>query len=153
MRSFRGKPGTEASALIRNKLMDSGGRATVYSYRGKPYEIFLSEDGTGFRCNALKPLYFYEFRVFDVVVDLLKREGGQAAKGQARGCEVGSARCDAHTVAGAVALHYFGKTAGETVLDPQSVLNAVLAWADIAENDRGSIRLTERYKKLIQYHK
>lgn len=57
-----------------------------------------------------------------------------------------------HTVAGAIALNYFNKVKGETVLDPQSVLDAILVWADIAENGRGSIRLTKNYRKLVNYH-
>lgn len=135
-----------------NKLIEAGGKAIVYSYKNIPYEIHLSESGTGFNCDALSPIYFYEFRVFDIIVDLLKSEGGEASKGQPRTYKVGSEKCNEHTVAGAIALNYFNKVKGETVLDPQSVLDAILAWADIAENGRGSIRLTENYRKLVNYH-
>ena len=152
MGSFHATSGTDTSTLIRNKLIEAGGKAIVYSYKNIPYEIHLSESGTGFNCDALSPIYFYEFRVFDIIVDLLKSEGGEASKGQPRKYKVGSEKCNEHTVAGAIALNYFNKVKGETVLDPQSVLDAILVWADIAENGRGSIRLTENYRKLVNYH-
>ena len=152
MGSFHATSGTDASTLIRNKLIEAGGKTIVYSYKNIPYEIHLSESGTGFNCDALSPIYFYEFRVFDIMVDLLKSEGGEAPKGQPRKYKVGSENCNEHTVAGAIALKYFNKVKGETVLDPQSVLDAILVWADIAENGRGSIRLTENYRKLVNYH-
>ena len=151
MSRFHVTSGTDASTLIRNKLIEAGGKATVYSYKNIPYDIYLSENGTGFNCNALRPICFYEFRVFDIIVDLLKREGGEASKGQPRKYKVGSEKCSEHTVAGAIALKYFEKANGETVLDPQSVLDAILVWADIVENGRGSIKLTENYRKLVNY--
>lgn len=152
MSSFHTTSGTNASTLVRNKLIEAGGKAIVYSYKDIPYEIYLSESGTGFNCDALSPIYFYEFRVFDIIVDLLKREGGDAPKGQPRKYKVGSEKCNEHTVAGTIALNYFNKVEGETVLDPQSVLDAILVWADIVENGRGRIRLTDNYKKLVNYH-
>lgn len=152
MSTFQTTPGTSASTLVRNKLIESGGKATVYSYKGIPYDIYLSEDGTGLRCEALKPIYAYEFTVFDVIVELLNQEGGEAIKGQARNYKVGSEKCNEHTIAGAIALRYFGKAYGETVLDPQFVLDAVLEWADIAKNSRGSMRLTDHYRKLVVKH-
>ena len=48
-------------------------------------------------------LYTSEFRVFDIIVDLLKSEGGEASKGQPRNYKVGSEKCNEHTVAGAIA--------------------------------------------------
>ena len=150
MSRFEVAHGTNASSIIRNKLIESNGKATAYSYSGIPYDIYLSGDGKSFTCEA-RPIPF-EFKVFDDIVEMLKKEGGKAAKGMARGYEVGSDKLNEHTVAGIIAIAYFGKCAGETALDPQAVLNAILAWADIASNERGYIKLTENYKRLVNYH-
>ena len=60
MGSFHATSGADASTLIRNKLIEAGGKAIVYSYKNIPYEIHLSESGTG--VNYVRhsiPIYFY----------------------------------------------------------------------------------------------
>lgn len=140
---------TDASTIIRNKLIACGGKATIYSYSGKTYEIRLSRDGESIACDAL-PNVPYKLKVFDDIVNMLRREGGRAPKGQTRGVRVGSAQCNEHTVAGTIAIEYWGKSTGETTLDPQAVLNAVLAWADIVENGRGYLALTASYRLMLK---
>ena len=75
---------TMSSDIVRNKLYENGGRATVYSVTGKPYIIRAAKDGCSFLCSDLpmKPPLTYD--VFDVIVDLLLREGGSARKGMGR---------------------------------------------------------------------
>lgn len=151
MSTFQRTPSTGASAIIRNKLISSKGKATIYTYNGTPYDIHLTEDGAGFTCEAIPP---YELKVFDYIVDLLIREGGKAKKDCAHGKQdkVGSERCNEHTVTGVIALDYYGKSIGNSVFDPVFILAGVLEWADIAKNGRGYLELTSNYRELVNFY-
>ena len=96
------------SEIIREKILQNGGRAIVHSLTGKPYEIRHGSDGKSFLCDQLpiKPPYTYD--VFDVIVDLLERQGGKADKGAGRNAKLGQPRCEETTVVGAIAKYYAG---------------------------------------------
>lgn len=140
----------KASDIIRNKLYENGGRATVYSITGKPYIIRAANDGNSFLCNELpmKPAYTYE--VFDVIVDLLVQQGGSARKGLGRNSPLGEGGCTEDTVVGAIGKNYFKASSGKYVFDPVFVLAAVLDWAGIAHNERGYLSLTADYLAKMQ---
>lgn len=131
---------TKASDIIKKKLKEHGGHATVYTARGLPCEIEADPDGCSFSSDKLpiKPSYSYD--VFDVIVDLLISQGGRAKKGNGRNYKLGEPGCEENTVVGAVA-KYRGSQLGNSVFDPVFVLAAVLEWADIATNGRGEIIL------------
>lgn len=90
---------------------------------------------SGYRCVWIKPNY--EYRVFDVIVELLLANGGRARKGNGRNYKLGEPECDETTVVGTIAKKYAGKKNGESVFDPVFVFAAVLEWAGIAHNERG----------------
>lgn len=69
-----------ASDIIKNKLIDCGGIATVRSVSGNSYVIQANADGNSFTCDELPITPPYEYRVFDVIVSLLFRNGGKARK-------------------------------------------------------------------------
>lgn len=151
MAQYETESSTKASAIIRDKLIASQGKATVYSYDGTEHDIYITRDGNAFTCQAL-PNVAYEFKIFDYIVDLLLREGGKARKGQARGKndKVGSEKCNEHTVTGVIALDYYKKNIGDSVFDPVFVLAGILEWADIAKNGWGYLELTSSYKALVR---
>lgn len=136
------------SEIIREKILRNGGRVIVHSITGKPYEIRHCSDGKSFLCDQLpiKPPYTYD--VFDVIVDLLVRQGGRADKGAGRNAKLGQHRCEETTVVGAIAKYYAGKREGESVYDPVFVMASVLEWADIAHNERGYLELTATYRMI-----
>ena len=136
------------SEIIREKILQNGGRAIVHSLTGKPYEIRHCLDGKSFLCDQLpiKPPYTYD--VFDVIVDLLERQGGKADKGAGRNAKLGQPRCEETTVVGAIAKYYAGKCEGESVFDPVFAMAAILEWADIAHNERGYLELTANYRMI-----
>ena len=134
----------KASDLIKRKLAECGGRVTVSSVTGKHYVITAGSDGQHFFCDDLPPVFTYD--VFDVVVDLLKKQpAGKAKKGNARFHKLGDPGCTENTVAGAILKKYFGKSYGESGLDPVFILAAVLEWAGIAINGRGYLQLTASF--------
>lgn len=136
----------KASEIIKAKLLDCGGHITVYTLRGLPCEVWADSDGKSFISNKLpiKPPYTYD--VFDIIVELLRRQGGSARKGNGRNNRLGEPECDGTTVVGAVAKYYNGKRDGESVFDPVFVFSAILEWAGIASNERGELVLNAEYR-------
>lgn len=137
-----------ASEIIKAKLMDNGGRVTVYTARGLPCEVWMNADGRSFTSDKLPIKPPYEYRVFDVIVDLLVSQGGRARKGNGRNYKLGENNCDKTTVVGAVALDR-GYTIGNSVFDPVFVFAAILEWVGIAHNERGELVLTRQYRSLL----
>lgn len=137
-----------ASEIIKAKLMDNGGHVTVYTARGLPCKVWMNADGRSFTSDKLPIKPPYEYRVFDVIVDLLVSQGGRARKGNGRNYKLGENNCDKTTVVGAVAL-YRGYTIGNSVFDPVFVFAAILEWAGIAHNERGELVLTCQYRSLL----
>lgn len=131
---------TNASEIIKAKLIDNGGHATVSTARGIPCEIYAAADGKSFTSDKLPIKPNYEYAVFDVIVDLLKRQNGHARKGNGRNYKLGDPGCEENTVVGAVALSR-GYKPGESVYDPVFVFAAILEWAGIAKNGRGELIL------------
>ena len=134
----------KASEIIKAKLKENGGHATVYTARGLPCEIYAEADGKTFTSDKLPIKPAYEYAVFDVIVDLLREQGGRARKGNGRNFKLGDPGCEETTVVGAIA-KYRGRKAGESVFDPVFVMAAVLEWAGIAQNGRGELILSDRY--------
>ena len=137
-----------ASEIIKAKLMDNGGHVTVYTARGLPCEVWMNADGTSFTSDKLPIKPAYNYRVFDVIVDLLISQGGRARKGNGRNYKLGERNCDKTTVVGAVAIDR-GNSTGDSVFDPVFVFAAILEWAGIAHNERGELILTHQYRSLL----
>lgn len=133
------------SEIIKTKLLQNGGRAVVYTARKLPCEIRILEDGSSMWCDKLPIHPPYQFSVFDTVVELLLIRGGSARKGNGRNCKLGDPDCDETTVVGYIGKHYSQKAHGDSVYDPVFVLAAVLEWAGIAQNGRGTLTLTPEY--------
>lgn len=135
--------GEKASDIVRERLLASGGTAVIPLQRGEPCTIMLVDKERAITSDKLNG-FRYGLSVFDVIVELLQHSPqGKARKGNAHGHEdkVGHGHCTEDTVIGAIAIHYFGKKAGESCFDPVFVLAAVLEWAGIAENGRGFVQL------------
>lgn len=140
----------EASDIIRNKLYENGGQATVRSITGNEYIIRASNDERSFVCKELPIQPPYEYTVFNVIVNLLLENGGKARKGNGRNYRLGEGDCTEDTVVGAIAKNYAGKHTGDSIYDPVFVLSAVLEWANIVHNRRGYLELTPEYRALRQ---
>ena len=140
---------TDASEIIKAKLLACGGRVIVHTARGLPCEIWADADGKSFVSNKLPIKPNYEYRVFDVIVELLLANGGRARKGNGRNYKLGEPEWDETTVVGAIAKKYAGKKDGESVFDPVFVFAAVLEWAGIAHNERGELVLTQWFRSML----
>ena len=132
----------KASDIIKNKLYDNRGTSTVALKNGGYCRISIAENGNCFVSDKLSTNKI-DFCIFDIIVDFLKEQGGQASKGMGRGKDdkVGYGKCGEKTIMYQIATKYYGKTVGESTFDPVFVLAAMLEWAGIAENGRGYIKL------------
>ena len=129
----------DASEIIKNKLYDNKGSAIIYLQKGDACRIYITQDGE-FSSDKLsnQPM---SFKVFDVIVDFLKENGGEAPKGLGRSDRVGYGKCGEETIMYQIATKYYGKKKGESTFDPVFVLAAMLEWAGIAKNGRGYLSL------------
>lgn len=133
------KNSKKASDIVKQKLKEGGGRATVTSYSGNEYEVWAEMDGESFGCDALPICYKYD--IFDIVVDFLKENGGRAKKGTGR-APLGSEKCGVNTVAGVILRDYWGVSLGGSGLDPSFAVIAILNWAGLIRSERGYVELT-----------
>ncbi len=139
----------KASEIIKFKLKENGGTANVTSLTGKIYEIRVIADGKIY-CDELLSSPRYDYDVFDAIVECIKAQpNATARKGDGRGAKYGDENCNDTTIVGSIA-KYMNKKTGDSVDDPVSVLSAILAWAEIVENKKGYLELTEDYKTKIE---
>lgn len=131
----------KSSDIIRDKLIQEGGFAIISLLNGDDcvvsmasYDSFISD-----RLGNQE----MDFKIFDIIVDFLKSEGGIAKKGGSRskGSVVGFGQCTLDTIIYQIAKYYYKKSVGESTFDPVFVLAAIMDWAGIASNERGLVRL------------
>ncbi len=93
------------------------------------------------------PSFTLSLNVFDIVVDFIWEQGGEARKGGGRSpdSKVGYGQCTKDTVMYCVATKYFGRSIGESNFDPIFIIAAVLDWADIAYNKVGYMTLKDGF--------
>lgn len=142
---------TKASDIIKAKLMENGGKVTVYTLQGLPCDIKAAPDGCSFTSDKLPIVPPYKYDVFDVIVKTLIAQGGKAPKGNGRNFKLGDPECDETTVVGSIGYNYFEAETGKSVYDPVFVLAAILDWAGIANNERGYLELTADYRARIGF--
>ena len=137
-----------ASEIIKAKLKEHNGHATVYTARGLPCEIFAEPDGKTFTSDKLPVNPAYEYTVFDVIVDLLLKQGGRARKGNGRNYKLGEAGCEENTVVAAIAKSR-GRKVGDSIYDPVFVMAAILEGAGLGGNGGGEVVLASEYWSSI----
>lgn len=73
--------GEKASDIVREKLLANGGTTVIPLQKGDFCTITSTDNGRAFTSDKLNRHSFkYEFSVFDVVVDLLKKSPQRKAK-------------------------------------------------------------------------
>ena len=137
---------SKPSEIIKQKLKENGGLATVLGQTGRAYQIRATADGNGFSCD-LMTAPSYKLVIFDELVKYMQAHGGRIAKGNGRFYKFGEPQCDENTVVGIIAINYQRPKVGDSVLDPVHFFAAILDWGDIAYNKRGYLELKESYKK------
>jgi len=137
---FADMKSTKASDIVREKLIEVGGTATVKMLNGEAFSITITTDCRAFETKKI-PGHNYGFEVFDEIFDLLHENGGKVDKGNGRNYKLGEGKCGSNTAVGAIGYKYWKRATGESVYDPVFVLAAVLEWAEICHNKRGFLEL------------
>ncbi len=132
---------TLASDIVKKALYSNGGKLTVESLQKKTYEIIAQDDGERFYCSQLP--FQPEYTIFNLMVECIDKNGGSARKGNSRNYKMGDPVCDDSTLVGYLGKHYFGKTDGESTLDPIFILASILNHVGVAENCLGYVKLKE----------
>lgn len=136
-----------ASNLIRNKLKENNGHATVRSIKGKQYSIWFINNNQ-FGCDISASL---NFSIFDVVTEHIISQGGRSKKGIGR-ANLGDPKCEENTVAGAILKNYYHKKPGETAFSPDFIVVAILEWAGIIKSGWGYVELTQKTKEDLDLY-
>lgn len=134
------KNSAKASDIVKAKLVGCGGRTVVYTLQGNPYSVWVESEDS-FACDKI---ISYTYDIFDVIVEHLLSQGGRARKGNGRG-HLGGSGCEDDTIAAAILKNYWHSDTG---FDPGFVMIAILEWAGIVHNRRGTVELTAEYRVL-----
>lgn len=132
------------SDIIRNLFIKQKGKIHISTLTGIEYDAFLSKEGEAFETEALPFSADFEFRIFDVVYDLLKRENGKVKKGNGHNYKLGENGCTDKTVCGIIGYEYFHKKTGDSVFDPVFIICAIMDYAGICRNTRGYLLLSNK---------
>ena len=141
------KNSNKASEIVKAFFAKECGIAKIETKTGKVFTVDADQNTIG-SYDGLRDTR-YEYRVFDMIVELLVSKGGEAKKGNGRNFRVGEKGCELDTVAGMIGNKYHNKAVGEYTFDPVFLLVAIMDRVGIIYNMRGYIRLTDEYKKLI----
>jgi hypothetical protein len=131
----------KASEIIKEKLLNCGGEATIRQLNGNLATIYFVTPQT-FWSNRLNKQIAdgYDFRMFDILESESYRFPNRIMpKGNARNFKLGDFNCDMDTAIGILGYKYYNKNDGESLFEPMHVIAAVLDWAGVAKNERGYI--------------
>lgn len=126
---------------IKKKLNASGGVATLTLPKGKTFQIYYEEFGSGICATNLPSSRVLPWSAFWDAIELLERSGGKAPKGNAMQGKLGSAALPLDSVEGYVALHTFRMKKGDSCPRMISSLSAILEWAGLCKNGYGYLEL------------
>ena len=133
---------------IKDKLNNAGGKATITLYSGEGCDIWFDEEGKGLVSPKIPPANQLVWEAFEAAVEVVTKNGGKAAKGQARsGAKLGSDDLPLYSVEGYIAFKVHGVNEGETAFGPGFVICAVLDWAEICKNERGYLTISQSFMK------
>jgi len=138
---------TKASDIVKSFFAKENGIAKIETQTGKVFTVDADDKTIG-SFDGLRDTR-YEYRVFDLVTDLLVSKGGEAKKGNGRNYKVGEKGCALDTIAGMIGNKYHNRPVGEYTFDPVFLIVAIMDRVGIVHNMRGYVRLTDEYKRKI----
>lgn len=137
----------KASDIVKAFFAKRNGIAKIETATGKVFEVNANNETFG-SYEALRDVR-YEYKIFDIVLNLIMSKGGQVRKGNARNFRIGEKGCEVDTIAGVIGVEYYKKSVGEYTFDPVFLIVAIMANANIINNCRGYVELTKEYRELL----
>lgn len=135
----------KASEIVKSFFASQGGIAKIETKTGKIFTVDADQHTIG-SYDGLRDTR-YEYKVFDMVADLLISKGGEAKKGNGRNYRIGEKGCELDTIAGTIGYKYHKKAVGEYTFDPVFLIVAIMERVGILHNLHGYVKLTDLYKK------
>lgn len=140
----------KASDIIRQKLIDCGGKAIYHNSR-KEHEFFYDGSKDAFCSPTGLGNGKFELAIFDVVVDLMIEQGGKGLKGNARsGDKLGFGANRIDTIDGVIAYRHDGTKIGTASFGYFSAVLPIMEWAEIVVIHRGYAELSNKYLSMIK---
>lgn len=132
--------------LISKVTQDNNGKITIRTLRGKEHDVYLNEtEGYIYSETALRHQQI-DLKLFDMIVDFMRSQGGRVTKGNGRNAKVGEGKCPLYSLCGFIATEYYGKQVGESTFDPVFAVVAILDYVGVVKNLRGEVVLVNAYK-------
>jgi hypothetical protein len=135
---------------IKEKLNESGGKAIIPLLNGGSCDIGFDKNGKGLITSKL-PKEQSVWEAFDAAVEVVLKNNGRIIKGNARNGKLGSDHLPIDSLEGYIAHKVHGVQIGGSALGPGFVIAAVLDWAEICHNERGYIKINNKF--LEEYKK
>ena len=126
-KKIREEAGKDGAVLIPLKVGD--GRINVR----------LAKDGVMVSNLGHQPML--PWSVFEETVELIRRNGGKAIKGDAINGKLGDSKLPIDSVEGYLAYKIYDKKLGEQVFRRIAPIGCILEWAGICRNERGELVL------------
>jgi len=124
---------------IKDKLNEHGGTATIpLISAGKEMNIWFDPKGNGLECDKIPVDDQLTWEVFIASYNIAVAQDGELYKGYARTGRLGSEKLPVYSLEGYIAHEVHGVKVGESALSPGFVIAAILDWAGIFINERGS---------------
>lgn len=131
---------------LKEKFAKRGDQITIPLLRdNKTFLAELSSDGIFVDNLGSSP--FLSWNVFIEAVELIRRLGGEASKGDAMGSKLGDVGLPINSVEGYVAHKIYGKEIGDSVFRRITPIACILVWADICINKPGQLVLNPNFMK------
>ena len=126
--------------IIKVKLNSSSGCTDIPLLRGYgTFHVQLRNEGVS--VNNLYNTPFLEWQVFEKVIELLEREGGQAVKGDSMKNKLGGEKLSISSVEGYIAKEVYNKKIGDSVFRRITPVVNILIWAGVCKNGKGVLLL------------
>lgn len=118
---------------LKNKIIDSGGKAFMPVLKGEPVPFWISSKQTGFESAGLKG-FIFEWKVFDAIVNRAILLGGKMYRGDVaaqNGAKIGSEDLPVTTIDGFISTEFYGSKIGSSTTRRSTYFSGILAWAGI----------------------
>lgn len=126
---------------LKSKLNRHFGKAVIPLRRGGEFCIYYEAFGNGITATNLPANHTMTWNSFDCAVEILRKNGGRAKKGQAMKARLGEPDLPLDSVEGYVAYNAYGVKKGEFALRTISPLSSILEWLGICKNGYGYLEL------------
>ena len=118
---------------LKNKIVESGGKALMPVLKGEPVPFWLSSSQAGFESAGLKG-FLFEWKVFDGIIEKAVSLGGKMYRGDVaaqNGAKIGSEDLPITTIDGYISTEFYGSKIGSSTMRRSTYFSGILAWAGI----------------------